>query len=325
MKPSKVKETIRMAYEANEAVFVSGPPGVGKSAVIAQLAKEMGIGFIDERMLQRDPVDVRGLPQIIDGETVWSRPDFLPTEGKGILFLDELNAAPPLVQAACYQLIHDRKIGNHTLPEGWLPIGAGNREKDRAVVARMPSALANRFTHIDFEFDLDEWISWAVQNNIRPELIAFLRWRPEMLNNFDPKKNIKAFATPRTNEKLSRYMDVSNGDLDYELACGVTGEAHATEFIGFLRIFKSLPDPDFVLSNPEQVSVPTDPATLYALCGALAHRATKQIFKNLVAFANRLSPEFSVLLIRDSIERDKGLVSTEAFIQWSAKHADVLI
>ena len=257
--------------------------------------------------------------------TLWSRPDFLPSEGKGILFLDELNAAPPLVQASCYQLINERRIGKHVLPDGWLPIAAGNREGDKAVVSRMPSALANRFTHIEFDFDLEEWIAWAVKNDIRPELIAFLRWRPELLNNFDPKKNIKAFATPRTNEKLSRYMDAADGDLDYEIAAGVTGEGHATEFIGFLKIFRSLPDPDVVLSAPEAADVPQDPATLYALCGALSHKADSKNFTNVVKYANRLTPEFSVLLIRDAIERDDALISTAPFIEWSAKHSDVLI
>jgi len=240
MKLSQAIDAMKICYEANQPFHLWGPPGIGKSEGCEQAAQQLKIQLIDERMLQRDAVDVRGLPRITeDGKTIWTRPDFLPEKGKGFLFLDELNAAPQLVQAACYQLINERRIGQHELPKGWLPCAAGNRESDRAVVNRMPSALANRFVHITVEVDLDDWVAWAMKHEIRPELIAFLRWRPELLFNFDPKKNEKAFATPRSNAKLSKLIDVCNGDISYELAAGVTGDGHATEFLGFLRIFKS--------------------------------------------------------------------------------------
>jgi hypothetical protein len=325
MKISKMIEQVKLCYKADQPFFLSGPPGVGKSDGVRQAAKELGLQFIDERMLQRDPVDVRGLPQIKDGETVWTKPDFLPTKGKGLLFLDELNAAPQLVQASCYQLINERRIGQHKLPKGWLPCAAGNRETDRAVVNRMPSALANRFVHINIDVDLEDWIGWALNNNIRTELIAFLRWRPALLFNFDPKRNERAFATPRTNEKLSRMLDVAGGDLDFEMASGITGEAHATEFLGFLRIYKNLPDPDVILMKPKEAKVPEDPATLFAVCGAIANKASEQNIGRVVEYANRLPVEFSVLLIRDCVNRDESLVQTRAFIEWSSKNSDVLI
>lgn len=326
MKPSRISEAIKVCINAKQPAFIWGPPGVGKSDVIAQIAKELKCTLVDIRAVLLDPVDLRGLPRIENGEAVWSPPSFLPKgKGKYLVFLDELNAAPPLVQAACYQLVLDRKIGDYELPKDAVVIAAGNREGDRAVTSRMPSALANRFVHLDFDVDVDDWVSWGLSNGVRTEVLAFQRFRPALLHAFDPQKNEKAFPTPRSVTFLSRLMDACNGEIDYDLAKGVVGEGYAAEFIGFLKIFKSLPDPDMVLMAPAKAEIPTDPATLYAICGALARKASEQNMKNLVVYANRLPVEFSVLLVRDCIVRDEKLLKTRAFIEWTSAHSDVLI
>jgi hypothetical protein len=325
MKPSRIIEALKVCIAAMRPVFVWGPPGVGKSDVVAQVAAMLKMAVTDVRAVLLDPVDLRGLPMVADGEAKWCPPAFLPKSGKGILFLDELNAAPPLVQAACYQLVLDRKIGEYTLPKGVVVIAAGNRETDRAVTSRMPSPLANRFIHLDFDVDNEDWIAWALQNGVRTESIAFQRFRPELIYNFDPQKNEKAFATPRSITFLSSLVDANNGEIDFDLAKGVVGEGYAAEYIGFLNVFKSLPDPDMVIMSPDKAEVPDDPATLYAICGAVAQKASEQNMTNVVKYANRLPEEFSVLLVRDATNRDESLVRTRAFIEWTSKHSDVLI
>lgn len=326
MKPSRVKDALKTCIAAGQPTFIWGPPGVGKSDVVRQIAEELKRKIIDVRAVLLDPVDLRGLPMIENGEAQWCPPSFLPKgKTKGILFLDELNAAPPLVQAACYQLVLDRRIGEYVLPKDVIVIAAGNRETDRAVTSRMPSPLANRFVHLDFDVDLDDWISWGLNNGVRTEILAFQRFRPETLYNFDPKKNDKAFATPRSITFLSRLMDANNGNLDFDLAKGAVGEGYAAEFIGFLNIYKKLPDPAMVIMAPTKAAVPDDPATLYAICGAVAQKASEQNMKNVVTYANRLPDEFSVLLIRDCVNRDEKLVNTRAFIEWTSKHSDILI
>ena len=325
MKPSRIVEALKVCIAAMQPTFLWGPPGVGKSDVVAQVAAMLKMQLTDVRAVLLDPVDLRGLPTVEDGEAKWCPPAFLPKSGKGILFLDELNAAPPLVQAACYQLVLDRKIGEYELPKGWVVIAAGNRETDRAVTSRMPSPLANRFVHLDFDVDLDDWINWALNNGVRTENIAFQRFRPELLYNFDPKRNEKAFSTPRSITFLSRLMDVNKGEIDFDLAKGVAGEGYAAEFVGFMNIYKSLPDPAMVIMAPKKAEVPTDPATLYAICGAVAQKTSEQNMKNVVEYANRLPVEFSVLLIRDCFNRDENLVKTRAFIEWTSVHSEVLI
>ncbi len=327
MKLSIVAEALKALIKAGRPGFLWGPPGIGKSDVVRQIAKTLGYTLIDVRAVLLDPVDLRGIPTVTeDGETRWAPPSFLPKgKGKYILFLDELNAAPPLVQAACYQLVLDRKIGEYELPKNAIVIAAGNRETDRAVTSRMPSPLANRFIHLNVDVDLEDWVRWALNAGIQTELIAFLRYRPNLLHAFDPQKNEKAFPTPRSWQFVSDVLAVAGDEIEYELVSGIVGEGAAAELIGFLKIFRSLPDPDMIIMAPDKAEVPSDPATKYAICGALSQKATDQNFDNIVKYSNRLDPEFSVLLVRDAIERDDSLVNTRAFIKWSADHSDVLI
>ncbi len=327
MKPSRINTTLKRLIRIRQPVFIWGPPGVGKSQVVSQVAEQLDRELIDVRAVLLDPVDLRGLPHIDENRRAcWCPPDFLPADGSGILFLDELNAAPPLVQAACYQLVLDRRLGEYLLPEGWSIIAAGNRETDRAVTHHMPSALANRFVHLNFDVDINEWLAWAEANRLAPEVSAFLRFRPNLLHDFDPQKNEKAFPTPRSWEFVSGIL---SGDPeacpDYELVAGTVGEGAAAEFSGFLRTFRDLPDPDTLLASPETAEVPEDPATLYAVCELLAGKAGTENMSQVIAYARRLPPEFSVLLVRDAARSNQEVIHTEAFNKWAAAYADVLL
>ena len=251
MTPTAVAQALRqLVVEEQQPVFIWGSPGTGKSSVVNQLAAELGIALRDIRALLLDPVDLRGLPFVgKDGRSQWATPEFLPQDGKGILFLDELNAAPAMVQASCYQLVLDRKVGEYTLPEGWAIVAAGNRDSDRAATTRMPTPLRNRFVHLDFEVDVQEWSEWAIKANVRPEVIAFIRFRPELLSAFDRDAN--AFPSPRSWEFVSRIINSGpDPSAEHELIAGAVGTGAATEFSAFLRMFRELPNIDSILLNP---------------------------------------------------------------------------
>ena len=327
MKPSNLESSLKILIQSKQPAFLWGPPGVGKSQIVHQVARAVELACTDVRAVLLDPVDLRGLPHINgDNRAHWATPDFLPQGGNGVLFLDELNAAPPLVQAACYQLVLDRKIGEYTLPDGWAVIAAGNRESDRAVTHRMPSALANRFVHIEFEVDIDDWCYWALQNNIKSEVVAFLRFRPVLLHQFDERTDVKAFPSPRAWEFVSRILAQNPGsEIEYELLAGTVGEGAATELLGFLRIFRSLPSPEAILVDPAGATLPDDPAALYALASVLARKASPENFGQVVAYAQRMPAEFAVLLMRDAINRTPEVQNTRAYVTWAANNNDVLI
>lgn len=324
MKPSSVTKALHTLIGTNRPAFFWGAPGVGKSEVVRQVASALGRDIIDVRAVLLDPVDLRGLPHLNgDGRPLWAPPDFLPRDGQGVLFLDELNAAPSLVQAACYQLVLDRRLGEYVLPEGWAVAAAGNRETDRAATTRMPSALANRFVHLDFEVDLDDWRLWALGAGIRTEVVAFLSFRPELLHAFEPDR--KAFPSPRSWHFVSDILESGpEASVEYDLLAGTVGEGPAAEFFGFLKVFRQLPSPDAILLAPNTAAVPDDPATLYALTGALARKASPDNFDRVVAYANRLPAEFSVLLVRNAIGHRPECQQSRAFVAWAAEHGAVL-
>lgn len=327
MKPTAAARTITRAIQANTPIMLWGAPGVGKSAIVADVAKTTTRTLYDVRVTLLDPVDLRGIPFIKDGVTFWGEPCFLPRDNSpAILFLDELSAAPAMVQAALYQLILDRKLGEYTLPDNTAIVAAGNRQSDRAVSTRMSSALSSRFLHSDIDVDTDDWSTWAIGAGIAPEVIAFIRFRPELLNDFDPQKNTgHTFACPRTWEMASRIMATGPmGADEYDTLAGTIGEGAATEFCAFLRIFRDLPNPDAVLLTPDTAAIPSAPATLYALSGALARKASATNADRLFTYANRLPSEFSVLLATMAIKYCPLIQSSAGFTTWATKHADIL-
>jgi len=328
MKPSQVEQALRIAINAGRPAMVWGPPGVGKSDVVAGTAAAIGREVRDMRLSLCDPTDLKGFPSPDKktGTTHWLPSDELPTakDKPGILFLDEVNAAPQAVQAAAYQLMLNRRIGNYELPEGWDIVAAGNRDSDRGATHRMPAPLSNRLIHLDFEVNLDDWSKWAIGHGIKTEVLGFLRFRPNLLHAFDP--NQRAFPTPRSWQFVSELLTQGMpGDIQYEMLKGTVGEGAAAELEGFLRTYQNMPNPDAILLAPDSVEVPEEPATLYALSTVLGARASAQNIGNLMKFVDRMPVEFNIVTIRDAFRHNAAIASTRPFLDWSVKHSDVLI
>ena len=330
MTPSQIVLSLRTLLAIRQPVFLWGAPGVGKSQVVAQTAHSLGYALRDIRAILLDPVDLRGIPRITpEGGTQWCPPSFLPgpqDARHGVLFLDELNAAPPLVQAACYQLVLDRRIGEYVLPDGWVVVAAGNREGDRSVTHRMPTALSNRMVHLEFEVSLEDWQRWAARSGIMPEVRAFLQFRPKLLHDFDPRSASRAFASPRSWAFVSSMLKYGpDPSVEYDLFRGAVGEGAAAEFMGFLQVWRTLPSAEGILRDPQSAPVPAEPAALCAVSECLAEYATGDSMPAVICYIERLPVEFGVLCMRHAVCRDKSLVESPAFAHWAQNHADVLV
>jgi len=332
MRPSEISIAMQACIAAKRPGMLWGAPGVGKSQVTAQLAKNLNMVLLDVRAILFDPVDLRGIPHIDKDEnginrTTWAIPDFLPNEerhGKtGILFIDEINAAPPSVQAAFYQLMLDRKLGDYELPEGWYIFAAGNREKDRAVVNKMPTALSNRLIHIDFDIHTDDWVEWAISSNLAPEIISFIKFKSDLLHDFDTSQ--RAFPTPRTWEFASDMLPHVNSSNELDLLAGTVGEGAAGEFIAFLRVWRDLPSVESIIANPTGIAVSKDPSILYAITGSLAHKSTEETFEPIIKYVERIDVEYQVLFMREIAMRDANLKSNKHFIRWASANTDVML
>src|SRR5690606_30192725 len=235
---------------------------------------------IDIRLSQLEPSDLRGIP-FRSGDTVqWAVPAMLPDAlrhgPRGILFLDEITSAPPSVSAAAYQLILDRRLGEYRVPDGWAIFAAGNRQGDRGVTYTMPAPLANRFSHYEDEPNLDDWVSGAFGFSIDERLIAFLRFRPDLLFDFDLAENPAAFPSPRSWEFAHRALAKFGGERDMLLGAlkACVGAAAGVELDAFLRNLDNLPDIDAIIEGRE-TAVPADLDLQYAVASALVGRALR--------------------------------------------------
>lgn len=327
LKPSLAGMAIKHAIKAKPpvSVFVEGEPGVGKSSVIRGITNELGIEFRDVRASLLDPVDLRGLPSVDAKKgTKWNPPAFLPRDGEGVLLLDELNSAPRMVQAACYQLVLDRGLGEYTLPDGWAVVAAGNGEKDGAIVERMGTALNSRFLHIDFIPDLQDWIKdFAIPAGVATEIIAFLRFKSDLFHHFDRKA--REFPCPRTWEFSDRLLKTTPPkEIEFAMFAGCVGEAAATAFVGFLRTYRQLPSIEEILLKPEKATLPEAPDALYAVSTLVAKYTTKANCSAVLKYVRRMSPEFRALWAQDSISRDKTIAENRDWIAWAAEDHNLI-
>ncbi len=326
MKPSRVMKVMHELLKTRWPVFVWGPPGVGKSSVVRAVAAEMNMDIVDIRASLLDPTDLRGIPTIQGGRAVWCPPTFLPgePESKGLLFFDELNAAPPLVQASLYQLVLDRRVGEYRLPDGWRVVAAGNRASDASIVFRMPAALANRFIHLDFEVDLDDWNAWAGRNGIDPMIVGFINARPQLLFNMEDSQ--RSFPTPRSWEMLSDAIkELGGAQIAVDVMVGIVGEGAAMEFLGYCRGAISEAQIRKILGNPERSKLPDSPGDQYALISYLVARAQEDGVRRAAGvLMNRLDAEFAVLLARNFLHVCPRFAADKAFLTFAARHKEFL-
>lgn len=326
MKPSQLRLALPRLMAKNRPVFLWGAPGVGKSDLIRTVAEDGKLELRDVRLSLLDPVDLKGFPTInaAKKQMTWLPADFLPTKGKGLLFLDEMNSAPQSVQAAAYQLVLNRKIGDYTLPAGWSILAAGNRTSDRSVVHAMPAALANRFVHLDYDVNVDDWSEWAVTNEIHADVRAFIRFRPNLLHSFDSASNPRAFPSPRSWAFVNDiYKDHLSQDIEFEIIKGTIGEAASAEFSAFVRLIKDLPSIESILANPLKAKLPSNPSAKYAITTALDAKATMANVATIMQYVSRLDVEFQVLFMRGAIRRDNKIGNTKTFIEWGAKNGSM--
>lgn len=329
MRPQLLQSTLKALISVNRTVCIEGPPGGGKTTMVQDTAEAMGRHYI-ERHLPTMLVEDFGIP-VIDGPALaYKIPDWFPAKGShyddgrgGVLCFDDRNQASADIQKVLANICQARTLHGVRLADNWAVVSTGNRQSDRAGANRVLSHLRNRETVLELETNLDDSTVWMLNNGVRPEVVSFLRFRPNLLHDFDAQRDSN--PTPRSwVEGVSAVLGAVPHDAEYECFKGAVGEGAAAEFVGFLRIFRKLPNPDAILLNPTTSEVPTDPATLYALSGALAERASPANFDRLTAYTERMPPEFSVLAVSYAMRKTPELANTQAFTQWAVKHQTVL-
>lgn len=283
------------------SIMVWGAPGIGKSSIVQKVAKAHNLDFIDMRLSQLAPTDLRGVPVPEEGMTKWYPPEFLPRSGNGILFLDEINLAPPVLQGVAQQLVLDRQVGSYQVPPGWFIWSAGNRKEDRAAIFDMPKPLANRFLHLKVEPHLPSFRRYAVQRGFDSNIIGFLNFRPSLLHKIDP--NSEAWPSPRSWEMAN---ELYNCGLDVAPA---VGDAVAAEFHVFCTAAKAIPNIQLILKGSSTESFPKEPSVQYALTsGLVTHTTTLEQACNVFDWmVEHAPPEWIQMAVADLFPRLRDL------------------
>ena len=347
--PKATKKAIQAAFRSQRPVFLWGPPGIGKSDIVHQLGDGMKSPVIDVRLSLWEPTDIKGIPffNSVTHTMQWAPPQELPSKEWAaqhpnvILFLDEMNSAAPAVQAAAYQLILNRRVGAYELPDNVLIVAAGNREADKGVTYRMPSPLANRFTHIEMEVDFDDWMEWAIEHRIHKHVIAYLNFAKKDLYDFDPKSSSRAFATPRSWKFVSDFLYDESIDEHTmsDLISGTIGDGLQVKFKQFVKMAGKLPQPADILSGKvtDLKFDNNEISGLYALAVGLVYELhdarskdeygiwcgkVDNYFQFLISEAFGV-PELSILSVRLAVKEyslnitPQDVPSWNAFMQWA--------
>ena len=324
-------------------LMVWGAPGLGKSTVVREIAEELKIGFIDVRLAQREPVDMRGLPVPENDRVKWLVSSEWPRDPKsrGIIMFDELTAADRTLQVASYEFILDRRLGDlYKVPPGWYILAAGNRVEDKAVACAMSSALANRFLHVEVRAEAESFLQWATAHNIHPAVINFIRYRPERLFCQEKENLQRGWPSPRSWERVSTMLKITDhcqqpSILNNALP-GLIGEGTAAEFQSFLQNrFFMIDNCDIRerLLSGEPIQPPERIDMKYACCGAISYHISmepdpdklKTMLDSCLKFALKLSGDFSMMLMTDVMNELKKtgdlklLLTHPLYAQWRTK------
>jgi hypothetical protein len=278
--PNNAKRSIMRAFDKKRPIFLWGPPGIGKSDIVAQVTNSLpNSHLIDIRLSLWEPTDIKGIPYFDSNanKMVWGAPAELPDEEMAaqydniVVFLDEMNSAAPAVQAAAYQLILNRRVGQYKLPDNVIIIAAGNREADKGVTYRMPAPLANRFVHLELEVNFDDWFGWAVQNDIHKDVVGYLTFAKKDLYDFDPRSPSRSFATPRSWSFVSELLEDDDEETTTDLVSGSVGEGLAVKFMAHRKIAGQMPNPTEILAGKVKELKNKEISAMYSLTVSLCY------------------------------------------------------
>lgn len=330
LSPKQTKQALIQILKSKLVPLLVSSPGMGKSSIYADIAKEFNLELIDVRLGQADITDLNGLPKFttvkMANGTVRDKGEFIPfnsfplegeelPEGKQgwLLFFDELTSAPKDIQAASYKTILDRMVGKYRLHPKVIIAAAGNKDTDNAVTYSMSTALQSRLIHLEMHTDHGEWMDWASDNGIDSRIIAYLNFRKEHLNTFNPDHMDKTYACERTWAFASALIQGKEvDDVTRTILAGTLGQGVAMEFHGFLQVYQEIPTLNDILKSPEECKVPSEASGKYAVAVNLVEQFTQKNADDLIKYLRRFPAEHQVTCIRLLNKRRPEMLSHKA-------------
>ena len=333
MKASILNQFLVFAIQNRLPVLIKGKPGIGKSDIVEQSCKLAGAKLIISHPVVSDPTDFKGLPFASkDGTTAHFLPfgdlnSLIHATEPTVFFLDDLGQASPSVQAACMQLLLARRINGHHVADYVTFIAATNRREDKAAVSGLLEPVKSRFASIiELDIDTEDWVKWALTHNQPTELISFIQFRPALLDNFQPTKDIVNSPCPRTVAAVGKLINAGlPQDLYFEAFKGAAGEAFATEFLAYLKVYITLPSVNSIILDPLNSPVPSEISGKFAISGAIAEKLTPATINPLLTYLQRLGKELTVSAFKSAAIKNPVICSTREFITWASSNSDLFL
>lgn len=339
MRASDLEKLIEWCILNQKNLMIKGRPGIGKTQiteqVISRLQSNYNIAYYLWHPVVHDPTNYKGLPFPSDNKefTKWLPYGGLYDLSKSkadinVIVADDFGQSSESVQKPFMQLMWGGKIDGFEIPKNTVFILLTNRREDKAGVGGILEPVKSRCTGgiVQLDFNLDDWIKWAIKDKQPVANIAFAKFKPSIFSTYKPTKDLTNSFSPRL------YAEVGDAirrelpkELEFETFSGMIGEAETTEFLAFLDMYRSLPDPELIIKSPMTADVPKKPDVLYAICGALSHKSKEDNIDNIMKYCGRLPEEFQVLMVQNIIEYNKDMINTKAFVSWAAKHSNVII
>jgi len=324
--PRQAREFVLDVLYAGLVPFLQSSPGLGKSSIMASIAKELNLFLIDHRLSTSPPEDLSGLPDFKDGYAYFApfRELFPLTDAQipegysgWLIFLDEFNSAKKDTQAAAYKLILDRMVGQHRLHDNCLVAAAGNLSTDRAIVNPLSTAMQSRVIHIEMVESYDEWlVDVALPQKYDPRVIAYLSQYPSRLMDFKPDHTDKTFSCPRTWEFTNRLIKgKQNLSSKTTLLAGTITAGIAADFVTFASVYENIPKISEIMKDPDNHFIPRDNATKWAVVSSLLEHVNKESLDALASYANRFDLSFRILFFRSVMVANKSLRQEAPFVK----------
>lgn len=324
MKPSGLKVALKYAFKRNKTVLIVGMPGIGKTDIVKQASKKYDLMILHP--VVDAPIDYKGLGAIVNGKAVFlpygNLEKMIKAKKKLIVFFDDLGQATEAVQKAVMQLLLAREINGVKISEHVVFVAATNRRGDKAGVSGILEPVKSRFDSIiELEPDADEWCAWAHKKKMPSELISYIQWRPQMIKDFVPTRDLTNSSVGRTVANVGKHMlDKVPSEVQFETFKGAAGKKMALEFTGFLKIYKELPTFKEIVTSPESAKVPSEVSGKFAVMGIIVENITNSNMKQCLTYLGRLSNEVTTAAMRlVSIKKPEALTN-EAYINWCVKH-----
>ena len=347
---AQAKELIQDCGRAHHTCNLISSPGVGKSAVVKEIAVEWRLKMIDIRLTEYDPTELNGYPFILNPTdpidqvkaghvpmvTFPTENDPIPEGMQGwMIILDEFPSAPLTVQAAAYKITLDRMVGSHKLHNKCIIVTAGNKATDKAIVNRLSTAQQSRFSTLMIKVDLNTWLAWAERKNatkygpIDFRVRSFLRWKPDLLHDFNPNHADLTFPCPRTWHFVSNLAQANKWEeITYNklpLLAGTVGHGAARQFHAFTEIYKDLPTIREIIAEPLTCRLPDEISVHHAAAGLVGHHINKSNAKPLFQFLSRIPADLQTVTLRNAIKHNDELRAIPELLQWAAHNSKELI